>query len=82
MDETEYKIEYHLNSFANIEKITKVNEKDVYQIIIDNCLRYIFVDSSTIYIAMKHRDVFHIFNLIHDGDFPEDLKKSDNIKCQ
>lgn len=67
-------IKFSSNSFANIEKITNVNNTNIYRTNIDNCVRYISVNNSTIYIGMKHENVFYIFNLIEDGMFPDDFK--------
>ena len=62
------------NSLLNIQYLTKVNDKNIYQINMGDCLRYISPDNSPVYIGIIYNDALHIFNLIEDGVFSDDFK--------
>lgn len=62
------------NSLLNIQYLTKVNDKNIYQIDMGDCLRYISLENYTVYIGIIYNDIFHIFNLIEDGVFLDDFK--------
>lgn len=61
-------------TLLNINPVTTVNGNICYEIRTDDCpVRYVFTPET--FIATKHHDVIHIFNLKHDGVFPEDFKR-------
>ena len=63
-------------ALLNIHPVTTVNGNICYGIKTDDCpVRYVFASQSTTFIATKHDDVIHIFNLKHDGVFPDEFKE-------
>jgi hypothetical protein len=65
---------FSANNVLNIQKLTNVNGKNIYQIDMGDCLRYISPENSPVYIGIIYNDILHIFNLIEDGEFPDDFK--------
>ena len=64
------------SALLNIHPLTTVNGNICYEIrTIDGPVRYMFTPQSTIFIATKHDDVIHIFNLKHDRVFPDEFKE-------
>lgn len=62
-------------SLLNIHQVTTVNGNICYEIRTDDCpVRYVFALQSTTFIAIKHDDVIHIFNLKQDRDFPDEFQ--------
>jgi hypothetical protein len=66
-----------------IRKTTTVNGNDCYELLTHEreSPRYVFTPQSTTYMALKHNDAIHIFNLKDDGNFPPEFKQYiDEIK--
>jgi hypothetical protein len=62
------------NDLLNIHPLTTVNGSIWYEIKTDNCpVRYMFTPET--FIATKYANVIHIFNLKHDGIFPDEFKE-------
>ena len=70
----EQSVFFSANNVLNIQKLTNVNGKNIYQIDMGDCLRYISPENSPVYIGIIYNDILHIFNLIEDGEFPDDFK--------
>ena len=70
----EQSVFFSSNSLLNIQYLTRVNNKNIYQIDMGDCLRYISPDNSPVYIGIIYNDILHIFNLIEDGVFSDDFK--------
>lgn len=69
------RIIFSSNADIGLHKITQVNDTIIYQINMGNCAMYIDTNRSHVYIGfMYDDDTFHIFNLINDGVFTDDLK--------
>ena len=65
-----------LSSLLNIHPLTTVNGNICYEIETKDCpVRYVFALQSTTFIAMKHDDVIHIFNLKQSGVFTDEFKE-------
>ena len=62
-----------------IRKINRINERDIYEIVIEDCKRYITKDKP--YIILQIHNEFRLFNLTEDDDnIPEDILK--NIRTE
>ena len=70
----EQSVFFSSNSEINLQKITNINSKNIYQIDLGDCLRYISPTNNITYIGMIHNAKFHIFNLNEDGTFSDDFK--------
>jgi hypothetical protein len=73
INETPYVV-FSPNSLFNIRYLTNVNDKNIYQIDMGDCLRHISFENYTVYIGIIYNDTFYIFNLIEDGIFTDDFK--------
>jgi len=61
-------------ALLNIHPLTIVNGNTCYEIQTHDCpVRYVFTPET--FIAMKHNDAIHIFNLKQDGVFPDEFKE-------
>jgi hypothetical protein len=68
-------IVYSSTKLLNIKLLTVVNGNACYEIQTNDCpVRHVFASQSTTYIAIKHNDTLHIFNLKQDGVFPDEFK--------
>jgi hypothetical protein len=68
---------YSSTDLLEIRKTNTVNGNDCYAIRTNErecTVRYVFTPQSTTYMALKHNDAVHIFNLKQDGVFPDDFK--------
>ena len=66
-------IVYSSVDLLNIRPLTTVNGNICYEIRTDDCpVRHVFTPET--FIAMKHNDAIHIFNLKQDGVFPDEFK--------
>jgi len=74
MEQIDSSVIFSSNSKINLQKITNVNNKNVYQIDLGDCIRYISPENSPMYIGIIHNDMLNIFNLIEDGVFDESFK--------
>jgi hypothetical protein len=64
------------SDLLNIHPLTTVNGNICYEIrTSDGLIRYMFTPQSTTFIATKHDDVIHIFNLKQDRVFPDEFKE-------
>ena len=70
----EQSVFFSSNSEINLQKITNINSKNIYQIDLGDCLRYISPTNNITYIGMIHNTKFNIFNLNEDGTFSDDFK--------
>jgi|688.fasta_scaffold287972_2 hypothetical protein len=74
-DEVTNYIFFNSTHDINLKKITNVNEKNIYQIFIDGCVKYITTEPDTVYIGIMYNDnTLHIFNMIDDELFPNYFK--------
>jgi len=71
-------------ALLNIHPVTTINGNICYGIKTNDCpVRYMFTPQSTTFIATKYDDVIHIFNLKHDGVFPDEFKEHiEQIRAQ
>lgn len=62
-------------ALLDIHPLTTVNGSICYEIRTDDCpVKYVCTLESTTFIATKHDDVIHIFNLKQDHVFPDKFK--------
>jgi hypothetical protein len=62
------------NSLLNIQKKTNINGKNIYQVDLGRCLRYISTEDNIVYIGIIYNNALNVFNLIEDGVFTDDFK--------
>jgi len=67
-------IVYSSTTLLNIHPLTVINGNRFYEIIINDKPHFISALQSTVFIAMKHADNIHIFNVKDDGNFPDEFK--------
>jgi len=69
-------IVFSSNALLNIHPLTTINGSICYEIrTSDGPIRYMFTPESTTFIATKHDDDIHIFNLKQDRVFPDEFKE-------